>query len=127
MRYKATIAIILSFSSFSAIADGPKILEEVKDKLNLPYIEFAKAWMKTSVVKNLSVPKCFDWGSSNAIYSYEGKNQITRSFTATSENQFDYAFLVFAEYCKANGLTFKHYKTDAYCVDSSDQTHQHNG
>lgn len=120
MKCKAAIALTLSLFSFSALADGPKMLEDVKDKLHLPYIEFAKEWMKTSTVN-----KTFQFldalvGSSSAIYSYEGKNQITRTFTVSSENQLDYAFLVFAEYCKANGLTFKHYKTDAYCVNTSD-------
>lgn len=121
MKCKVTIAITLSLFSLSAMADGPKLLEDVKDKLTLPYIEFAKEWMKTSTVNKTFQVLSALTGSSNAIYSYEGKNQITRSFTATSENQFDYAFLVFAEYCKANSLTFKHYKTDAYCVDSSDR------
>ena len=121
MKCKAAIALTLSLFSFSAMADGPKMLEDVKDKLHLPYIEFAKEWMKTSTVN-----KTFQFldalvGSSSAIYSYEGKNQITRTFTVSSENQLDYAFLVFAEYCKANGLTFKHYKTDAYCVNTSDR------
>ena len=121
MKCKATIALTLSLFSFSAMADGPKMLEEVRDKLNLPYIEFAKEWMKTSAMNKTFQLLDVLTGSGGAIFSRESENEITRTFTASSENQFDYAFSVFAEYCKANGFTFKHYKTDAYCVNTSDR------
>ena len=121
MKCKATIALTLSLFSFSAMADGPKMLEDVKDKLHFPYIEFAKEWMKTSAMNKTFQLLDVLTGSGGAIFSRESENEITRTFTASSENQFDYAFSVFAEYCKANGLTFKHYKTDAYCVNSSDR------
>lgn len=121
MKCKAAIALTLSLFSFSAMADGPKMLEDVKDKLHLPYIEFAKEWMKTSAMNKTFQLLDVLTGSGDAIFSRESENEITRTFTASSENQFDYAFSVFAEYCKANGFTFKHYKTDAYCVNTSDR------
>ena len=121
MKYKAAIALSFSLFSLSAMADGPKQLEDVKDKFNLPYIEFAKEWMKTSAMNKTFQLLDALTGSGGAIFSREGESEITRTFTASSENQFDYAFLVFSEYCKANGLIFKNYKTDAYCVDSSDR------
>ena len=89
MKCKATIALTLSLFSFSAMADGPKMFDEVRDKLNLPYIEFAKEWMKTSAMNKTFQLLDVLTGSGGAIFSRENENEITRTFTAASENQFD--------------------------------------
>lgn len=86
MKCKAAIALSLSLFSFSAMADGPKMLEDVKDKLHFPYIEFAKEWMKTSAMNKTFQLLDVLTGSGGAIFSRENENEITRTFTAYSEN-----------------------------------------
>lgn len=120
MKTKLIVGLILSAFSLSVLADQPKLLEEVKDKMDLPFIEFGKDWLATTKLN-----KAFQFigaitGTSNTMMSHDGPYQIRREFTGLSAAIVEDSFITFGEYCKYNKLKLVRFKTDAYCVDSND-------